>query len=129
MKQFFIITTFVSLFFFKAAAQIAIPGKDADKHIGETVVLTDLVFGSERIKSSNKVLLYFGGNYPNQTLTAVINSTDENKFKEQPENYYKGRNFKVTGKLVKYGGKPAIVISNPDQLKEVLSDNNIQSFQ
>jgi DNA/RNA endonuclease YhcR with UshA esterase domain len=128
MKQFFIITSFVSLFFFKAAAQIVIPGKDADKHIGETVVLTDMVFGSEQIKSSNKVLLYLGDNYPNQTLTAVINATDENKFKEQAENYYKGRNFKVTGKLVQYKGKPAIVISNPDQLKEVLTDNNIQSF-
>src|ERR1700688_3899521 len=109
MKQFFIITSFVSLFFFKAAAQIAIPEKDAGKHIGETVVLTDIVFGSEQIKSSNKVLLYFGDNYPNQTLTAVIKATNGNKFKEQTENHYKGRNFKITGKLVKYKGKPAIV--------------------
>ena len=61
-------------------------------------------------------LLNLGGNYPNQLLTIMIPGKDRDKFKEKPEEVYKGKAVCVTGKIVDYKGKPEIVVSDPGQL-------------
>ena len=126
MKSLIIFVLLTGLFSFNASAQATIAAKDAGKHIGQTVKICDKVYNGKFISVSNTTLLYLGGDYPNQALTVVISGAGRGKFKGRPEVDDKGKDFTVTGKLINYQGKPAIVISRPAQLKAVLIDNSRQ---
>ena len=123
MKKQLFTTLFALTFAAVANAQTAISPKDASKHIGETVSLTGKVFGGKLIASNNMTLIDIGGYNPNQDLTLVINSADRDKFKGKPEEELKGKDVKVTGKLIDYKGKPEIILTDPEQLKLIMSDN------
>lgn len=123
MKKLFIVGVFVVLGACAASAQTVITAKDAAKHIGDSVTVTDKVFGGKLFTPSNMTLLDIGGYNPNQLLTIMIAGADRGKFKGQPEVDYKGKEVTVTGKLILYKNKPEIVINDPKQLKPVLTDN------
>jgi DNA/RNA endonuclease YhcR with UshA esterase domain len=110
----------------KASAQTVIPAKEAAKHIGETVTITDKVYGGKLFSNTNMTLLDLGGTNPNQTLTIMIPGTDKAKFKGSPEVDYKGKDITVTGKIIDYKGKPEIIVTDPAQLKVVLTDNTVK---
>lgn len=64
------------------------------------------------------VLLIMGAEYPNQDFTVMIKGENNiNKF--EPDFLYKGksRHVRVTGKVFEYQGKPAIEISNENQIQ------------
>ena len=108
-----------------ASAQTKIPSKQATKHIGETVMVCDKVYGTKFFDESGLTLLDLGGNHPNQYLTVVINKADRGKFKNKPEDYFKGTNVCVTGKIIDYHGKPEIVVTDSKDLKIDMTDNAI----
>jgi DNA/RNA endonuclease YhcR with UshA esterase domain len=47
----------------------------------------------------------------------MIEGKDRRKFKDAPEEAFKGRTVCVTGKIIEYKGKPEIVVSDPSELK------------
>jgi DNA/RNA endonuclease YhcR with UshA esterase domain len=119
-----VITTLSILFFCSiASAQIKIGAKDAAKHIGDTVTISDKIYSTKLIENTGMVLLDMGGSHPEQLLTIVIKGEDRSKFDSKPEEYYKGRNVKVTGVIINYNGKPEIIVSSPADLKVELVDN------
>src|ERR1700743_325863 len=81
-------------------SQAIIPAKDASKHLGKTVTITEKVFNSKVEKPSGTILLNMGGYEPKQDVVIMIPATDKSKFKGRPENDYKGKDITVTGKLV-----------------------------
>ncbi|MES2278391.1 MAG: hypothetical protein V4592_20335 [Bacteroidota bacterium] len=109
----------------KASAQTVIPAKDAAKHIGETVTITDKVFSGKYFDSNKMTLLDIGGYNPNQLLTVMIPGADKEKFKGSPEVDYKGKDVTITGKIIDYKGKPEIIVNDPKQLKVVMTDSKI----
>ena len=126
MKYPIIVVILVAIFNCKASSQVKIAAKDAPKHIGEKVMICDKVYSTKLIQGSNLTLLFLGGDFPDQLLTATIKVADKNKFKDHPAVYYRGRNVCVTGKLTEYKGKPGIVVQNQSQLKLDLIDNTIR---
>ncbi|QKJ32803.1 hypothetical protein HQ865_24620 [Mucilaginibacter mali] len=122
MKKLIIIALFAVLAG-KAGAQTVIPAKEAAKHIGETVSITDKIFGGKYFENSKMTLLDMGGYNPNQVLTIMIPGADKDKFKGNPEADYKGKDVTVTGKIIDYKGKPEIIVNDPKQLKLVMIDN------
>lgn len=100
-----------------ANAQTTIPAKEAAKHIGETITITDKLFGGKFFDNTKMTLLDIGGNNPNQAFTIMIPGEDKSKFKGSPEVDYKGKTITVTGKVVDYKGKPEIIVNDPSQLK------------
>ena len=98
-------------------AQTRIEAKDAAKHLNEEVSICDKVFGGKFFTSSSLTLLDIGGNHPNEFLTVVIKAEDRKKFTSAPEDFYKGKNVCVTGKIIDFKGKPEIIITDPEQLK------------
>lgn len=120
-----ILITVISILFFCtiASAQKKIAAKEASKHIGDTVTIADKIYSTKLIENTNMVLLDVGGEHPNQYLTVVIKGEDRSKFNNKPEEYYKGRNVRVTGILIDYKGKPEIIVSSPEELKVELVDN------
>lgn len=127
MKRSLILIVFITLIAGIASAQTKIPSKEAAKHIGETVMVCDKVFGTKFFDNSGMTLLDLGGNHPNQFLTVVINKEDRDKFKNKPEDYFKGTNVCVTGKIIDYHGKPEIIVTDPKDLKIDMTDNNTKS--
>jgi DNA/RNA endonuclease YhcR with UshA esterase domain len=125
MKHLIAIFSFIVVFIGGISAQTKIAPKAAAKHIGEEVMVTGKIFSGKLIASNNMTLLDMGGFNPNQELTIMIIGTERGKFKGKPEEDYKGKEVTVTGKLIDYKGKPEIVVSDPTQLKVVLSDNII----
>ncbi|MFI5162587.1 MAG: hypothetical protein ACHQHN_15015 [Sphingobacteriales bacterium] len=123
MKNLFIAALSILMFCSIASAQTKIAAKDASKHIGDTVTISDKIYSTKLIENTNMVLLDMGGSHPKQLLTIVIKGEDRNKFSNKPEEYYKGRNVNVTGVLINYNGKPEIIISSPENLKVELVDN------
>jgi micrococcal nuclease len=123
MKKLLVLSAFAALLVCKVSAQNIIAPKNAAKHIGETVTMSDKVFSGKLIKSSNTTLLYLGGYAPNQELTVMIPGAYRAKFKGKPEIDYRGKYVIVTGKLIPYKSKPEIVITSPKQLKLILVDN------
>ena len=123
MKKILLINVFALLFAFTASAQKVISASDAAKHLNEKVTICEKVFSTKLITPSNMTFLDLGGFHPNQMLTIVIKGEDRSKFKDAPDEYFKGRNICVTGTVIDYKGKPEIVISDPSQIKVSLQDN------
>jgi hypothetical protein len=107
-----------------SAAQTTVPAGKVAKHLGETVTVCAKVFGGKLIASSNAILLDVGGDHPNPELIVMIPGSDKRKFRGRPEVDYDGKDVTVTGKVVMYKGKPAIVVQNPGHLRLVLIDND-----
>ncbi|MGZ3756931.1 MAG: hypothetical protein ACXVAY_19150 [Mucilaginibacter sp.] len=123
MKKLILSLAVAFLMVYQVSAQNAVAPKDALKHIGETVTVTGKVFGGKLIASNNMTLLDINGYNPNQDLTIVINSADRPKFKSKPEDDFKGKEVTVTGKIIDYRGKAEIIVTEPDQIKIVMTDN------
>lgn len=123
MKKILLINVLALLFAFTASAQKVISASDAAKHINEKVTICEKVFSSKLITPSNMTFLDLGGFHPNELLTVVIKGEDRSKFKDAPDEYFKGRNICVTGIVIDYKGKPEIVVSDPGQIKISLQDN------
>lgn len=123
MKRLIIFIVFTLVLGYSASAQTKIPAKDAAKHLNETLMVCDKVYGTKLIEASGMVLMDLGGAHPNQLLTVVIKGEDRGKFKDKPEEYFKGREICVTGKIIDYKGKPEIVVSDPADIKLELIDN------
>ena len=116
----------IALFAFAASAQTKITPKEASKHVGEDVVLTGKIFGSKFFANNNMTLLDVGGFNPNQDLTVMIAGADRSKF-VKPEDDFKGKEVTITGKIIDYKGKPEIIVTDPAQIKIILSDNMVKS--
>jgi DNA/RNA endonuclease YhcR with UshA esterase domain len=126
MKNLLITSSLFLLFCSAASAQTKIAAKDASKHLNETVTISDKIYSTKLIGNTNMVLLDMGGEHPNQYLTVVIKGEDISKFNSKPEEYYKGREVTVTGKLIDYHGKPEIIVDSPDELKLNMNDGIIK---
>jgi len=119
-----IITLNLALLSFCAQAQTIVPAKDALKHLGEKVAICDKVY-DEDLKDL-VIVLYLGGDRPNQLLTVVCRAGGKNKSKrfDAP---YKGKDICVTGIITKgHDGKPVINISDPAQIKPFMVDNMLK---
>lgn len=123
MKKILLINIFALLLAFTASAQKVISAADAAKHLNEKVTICEKVFSTKLITPSNMTFLDLGGFHPNQMLTVVIKGEDRRKFKDAPDEYFKGKNICVTGTVIDYKGKPEIVVSDPGQIKVSLQDN------
>jgi hypothetical protein len=102
-----------------AFAQTTIAVKDAAKHIGENVTICDKIYGGKFLNGAGLTLLDMGGAHPNEVLTLLIKGDDRKKFKDAPEDAFKGKSVCVTGTLVDYKGKPEIIITEATQIKPV----------
>ena len=124
MKRTILITLTLTTFSFLARAQTIIPAKDALKHLGEKVTICDKVY-DEDLKAF-VVVLYLGGDHPNQLLTVTCRAVDKNKSKHfNPP--YKGKDICVTGIITKgHDGKPVINVSDPAQIKPFMVDNMLE---
>jgi hypothetical protein len=90
---------------------VTIDVNKAKDNEGKLVYTCGKVYSTKVIKSNGMILMNVGGEYPNAPLTIVIYSDSLKNFDSAPEEFYKGKNICVGGKVKMYKGKPEIIIN------------------
>jgi micrococcal nuclease len=97
----------------KITAEI-ISWREAAKYYGHTRTVEGKIVASN---NTGKVcFLNFHTNW-RKYFTAVIFSSDFEKFPPHPEDYYLQRTVRVTGLIKEYNGKPEIIVKSPSQIE------------
>jgi DNA/RNA endonuclease YhcR with UshA esterase domain len=101
------------------AVATPIPSEEARDHVGENATVCGIVASAHYAARSRSqpTFLNLGKAYPAQIFTAVIFGSDRAKFSE-PEKTLQGKSICVTGTVRLYRGKPEVILTDPDQLKE-----------
>lgn len=99
------------------AAAATLSPQQAHDHVGQTAtVCGSITTASYRSNLPfQPTFLNFGQPYPNQLATIVILGQDRAKF-GVPEADLNGKRICVTGFIRLFGGKPQIVVSEPNQI-------------
>ncbi len=92
-----------------------LPIKEVAKHIGSNVYIRDTISGYKEINDTLK-LLYVGGKYPKQTITIIF----KGKRIDVMGFYLNNTIGHFSGNVIIYEGKPAIVITSPEQLSTAI---------
>ena len=95
-----------------------ITAADAKNHVGEVQTVRGKVVSAKFLADSKgaPTILNLDERYPDEVMSIVIWDSDRPKFKEPPENFYKGKTIYVTGKIILYQEKPEIVVKDPSQI-------------
>lgn len=109
---------------FSAFAQQEIKLEEVKDHVGDSVKLMAKIYGGKYIETvkGSPTFLNVGDKYPNAPLTLIIWGDVRSQFKTAPEEMYnKGYVQWIVGKIELYKGKPEIVITNPNQIYDVVA--------
>jgi len=89
---------------------------EAKNYYGKEIIVEGKVFNTYRSKTKT-IFLDFEKSYPHQCFSAVIFSSDQYKFAENPEKYYDQKTLRIRGKILKYQEKPEIILKDPLQIE------------
>ena len=89
---------------------------NAGSHTGRKMIVEGEVADSYRYRTTS-IFLNFGKPYPHHCFTAIIWSSDWERFPENAEKYYKGKTVRIMGEIKKYRGKPEIILRDPSQIE------------
>jgi DNA/RNA endonuclease YhcR with UshA esterase domain len=103
-----------------ADAPQSISAAEAAAHLGQVKSVCGQVVSTKFAESSNRTptFLNLDRPYPNQLFTAVIWGDDRPKFKDAPEDAFRGKRICVTGAIQLYKGRPEIIVSDPAQIAQ-----------
>lgn len=90
-----------------------IPWTQAQQHIGEEVTVEGRIVATHA--SPLSTLLGFKKGFGG--LAGVIRPADRDAFPPQPEEYYRGKQVRLTGRIVENGKKMRMVLTSPRQIK------------
>lgn len=91
---------------------------EAGNYIGQTKTVEGTIVKTFKYTKGKTIFLNFHDPYQGY-FTAVIWSSDWDKFPFAPEEYYKGKEVRVTGEIIDYKGSPEIVVRDPSQIEVV----------
>ena len=93
---------------------------DAASHIGQVATVCGLIASTKYASQSAgaPTFLDFGSAYPKAVFTALILGRDRVKF-GSPEKALEGKEVCVTGQIGLSGGRPQVILTQPDQLNEM----------
>lgn len=89
---------------------------DARYNIGEVSRIYGRVYATWFNRETDDLLLFFGGEYPNQEFTMVVPGDIARRFSWFPEHYFLGRHVLATGLITSFEGHPEMVIKRKTQV-------------
>lgn len=103
---------------FASAGQSKVKLTELKDHIGDSVIIEGRVNSIQYLREVERspTYLYIGSAYPKQKLTVVIFGSNRTKFTVVPEDAFKNKTLRVTGKISDNGGKLQMVVSDPAQI-------------
>jgi DNA/RNA endonuclease YhcR with UshA esterase domain len=95
-----------------------ITAAQAAQHVGEVQTVRGVVVSATyaaRAKGQ-PTFLNLDKPFPNEIFTVVIWGSDRGRFTAPPEDSFKGKTVRVTGKITEYRGTPEIIVHDPGQI-------------
>jgi hypothetical protein len=89
---------------------------EAQFNVGEVARIYGRVYATWFNRESDDLLLFFGGEYPNQEFTMVIPGNIARRYSWRPERYFLGQHVIATGLITRYEGRPELIIKRKHQL-------------
>lgn len=100
----------------EAGKRLVISWRDAADHYGETCTVEGEIVATHN--SGKACFLNFHPNW-SKYFTAVIFASAFDQFPPNPEEHYRGKEVRVTGRIKEYKGKPEIILNSPSQIEIV----------
>jgi hypothetical protein len=88
---------------------------DASKYVGKTKTVEGTIVRTFR-SSTNTVFLNFHDPYQGY-FCGVIFASDLSSFPFKPEDFYRGKEVRISGLIKLYQGSPEIIVENPSQME------------
>lgn len=85
-------------------------------NVGEVARVYGRVYGTWYNRETDDLLLFFGGEFPNQEFTMVVPGNVARRFNWRPERYFPGQHVYATGLITSFEGRPEMVVKNRSQL-------------
>ncbi len=85
-------------------------------NIGEIARVYGRVYGTWYNRESDDLLLFFGGEYPQQAFTLVVPGKIARRYHWRPERYFMGKHIWSVGLISSFEGTPEMIIEKRDQL-------------
>jgi len=89
---------------------------DALGSVGEIARVYGAVYDTYYAPESDEFFLYFGGPYPYQDFSIVLNGKDARRFNRRPDRFFTNRYIAVTGLISVWEGKPEIDVKRRSQI-------------
>jgi hypothetical protein len=85
-------------------------------NVGEVARVYGRVYGTWYNRETDDLLLFFGGEFPNQEFTMVVPGNVARRFNWRPERYFLGQHVYATGLITSFEGRPEMVVKKRSQL-------------
>ncbi len=98
---------------------IVIKSGDASKYLGKTVSICDMIVSGADLNlkaKSDPTQLYVGGDVDKDYFLVVIRDNDRSAFSYDPKERLINKKYCITGKMLRYKGKPAIFVTSEKQI-------------
>jgi hypothetical protein len=89
---------------------------DTRYNLGEVARVYGRVYGTWYNGETDDLLLFFGGEFPNQVFTMIVPGKIARRYHWRPEKYLLGQHIFATGLITSFEGKPEMVIKDKSQL-------------
>lgn len=90
---------------------------EARYNIGEVTRVYGRVYATWFNRETDDLLLFFGGEYPNQEFTMIVPGNIARRFSWRPERYFLGQHVFATGLITSFEGRPEMVVKRRGQLE------------
>ena len=90
---------------------------DAIYNVGEIKRVYGRVYATWYNRESDDLLLFFGGEFPNQEFTLIVPGSIARRYSWRPEKYFLGQHVLATGLITVYEGSPEIIIKRRQQFE------------
>jgi hypothetical protein len=126
----YLLTTIFAGFTIVSFAQKEIKISDARNHIGDSIKIFGKIFGGKYLEAEkgSPTFLSLGGPFPHSFLPILVWDDARKLFKKAPEEYYRGVLVCITGKIQMFNQKPLIIVTNPNQIQEIIIDKFSVNF-
>ena len=114
MKKLYLLLIFLFILHHVLFSQTKVAPDSAENYIGRQVTVIGVV-DQVHLTKTGTYFLNMGGDFPDNTFTAVIFASDTSGFGDIKS--FKGKAVSVTGTVENYNEKPEIVINKKDQIK------------
>ncbi len=95
----------------------SISSYDAAGYIGEIARVYGMVYDTWYSPETDEYFLYFGGPYPYQDFSVVLEGRDARRFSRRPDRYFANRYISVTGLVSLWENKPEIDVKQRSQVQ------------
>lgn len=89
---------------------------DVRAYVGEVARVYGIIDEVWYDSRADEYYLYFGGPYPYQDFTVILDGHDARKFSRRPIRFFAGRHITVTGLVSMWEGKPEMVVKRRNQI-------------